>query len=74
MVNFVIFFLLVSFLIRTIFLGLVWQKAGITFSAILNVYAKGFVVDSLVALFFSISYSLYLLFLPQKLSISSVHK
>lgn len=66
LINFFISFLLVSFLIRTIFLILAWQKAGITFPATLNIYAKGLVFDSMVALFFSTAYSLYLLLLPQK--------
>lgn len=74
LINFVMFFLAVSFLIRTIFLGWVWQKAGVTFLAILTVYAKGFVFDSMVALFFSLGYSLYLLLLPQKWNNSLVNR
>ncbi|MFT3827633.1 MAG: sulfatase-like hydrolase/transferase [Chitinophagaceae bacterium] len=64
--GFIAFFLVVSFIIRSVLLLLSVQKSGIPVSAIPAIYLKGMVFDTAVALFFSIGYSLYLLLLPQR--------
>ncbi|MBE7171538.1 MAG: sulfatase-like hydrolase/transferase [Williamsia sp.] len=63
---FVAFFVFSSFLIRTLFIVLSWKKMDLSVLALAAVYAKGFVFDLAVSLYFTVLYSLYLLFLPQK--------
>lgn len=64
--NFILLFLLVSLLTRTAFLLISWSKADIDVGSIAKIYGKGMIFDTLVALFFSGGYALYLLLLPQQ--------
>ncbi|NML38004.1 sulfatase-like hydrolase/transferase [Chitinophaga sp. G-6-1-13] len=61
-------FLVLSFLVRTALLIWASPQAGLSLSGIFSAYAKGFVYDAGVALFFTIAYALYLLLLPQRLN------
>jgi phosphoglycerol transferase MdoB-like AlkP superfamily enzyme len=64
--GFVLFFLIASFIIRTILLLVSVTKTGFSALSLLHIYTIGFVYDFGVALFFVLSYSIYLLLLPQK--------
>ena len=49
--SFIVFFLVISFLTRVIFMSLCWQKANITFLALMRVMGKGLIFDTVVTLF-----------------------
>ncbi|OQP61800.1 sulfatase [Niastella vici] len=64
--NFILFFLVISFITRTVFLVLSFHKADLGFLPVLRIYGKGLVFDTIVALYFSALYAIYLLVLPQR--------
>jgi phosphoglycerol transferase MdoB-like AlkP superfamily enzyme len=72
--NFILFFLFVSFIVRTILLALSFSKAGITPFALVRIYGQGLVFDTIVALSFCAIYALYLLLLPERWNNSVVNK
>ena len=72
--NFMLFFLVISFITRTVLLILSFHKAGLSFLSGLSLYGKGLVFDTTVALYFSVLYALYLLVLPQRWNRSTVNK
>ncbi|MEC5143368.1 LTA synthase family protein [Chitinophaga sp. 212800010-3] len=61
-----IFFL--SFLVRTALLIWAFPQAGLNATDIPAIFARGFIYDAGVALFFTIGYAFYLLVLPQRLN------
>ncbi|WP_316776833.1 LTA synthase family protein [Pedobacter antarcticus] len=63
---FIITFLLVSFLVRTGLLIVSIPKVGFSLTDVFHLYLLGFVYDIGVALFLTVFYSLYLLFLPER--------
>jgi len=63
---FILLFLVASFLVRTILVMLSITKMDFSIFSLAKIYAVGFVYDFGVALFFVVTYSIYLLFLPQK--------
>jgi phosphoglycerol transferase MdoB-like AlkP superfamily enzyme len=74
LINFIWFFLLVSFIVRTILLAFSFHKADPGFLAIARIYGQGFIFDSIVALSFCAAYSLYLLLLPERWNNSVFNK
>ena len=64
--RFIQFFIVLSLVIRLIFLTQCWPKAELSIFSTITVLAKGLVFDIGVALFFSTVYSLYLLVIPIK--------
>ena len=72
--SFMLFFLGLSFLMRTVLLIEVFSKAVFTFQDILSIYWKGLIFDFGVSVFFVVPYSIYLLFLPEKWNRSLVNK
>jgi phosphoglycerol transferase MdoB-like AlkP superfamily enzyme len=74
LINFTLFFLIISFITRTILLALSLHKADLSFLSVLRIYSKGLVFDSVVALSFSALYALYLLILPQRWNRSLVNR
>ncbi len=63
---FITTFLLVSFLVRTGLLIVSIPKVGFSLTDVFHLYLLGFVYDIGVALFLTVFYSLYLLFLPER--------
>src|SRR5690349_6013301 len=74
LLNFILFFVPVSFIVRTILLIISFSKAGITPLSLARIYGQGFIYDITVALSFSALYALYLLFLPQRWNRSAINK
>lgn len=72
--NFILFFLLASFIVRTTLLILSFSKAGITPWSLVRIYGEGLIFDTIVALTFSAAYALYLLFLPERWNKSAINK
>lgn len=72
--GFFIYFLIVSFILRTTFLVISFTKADLGFIDIIKLYAKGFIFDIAVATFFCLAYSIYLLVLPQKFNNSRFNR
>ncbi|HUP12953.1 MAG TPA: hypothetical protein VM187_12090, partial [Niastella sp.] len=68
LVGFVVFFLVVSFLTRTMLLVQAGPKSDLGLLSLFRVYGKGLLFDTAVALYFCTLYSLYLLFLPRRWS------
>ncbi len=66
LVNFILFFLIISFITRTILLIEGGSKTDIGLLSLFRVFGKGFVFDLSVALFFCAAYAVYLLVLPQR--------
>jgi phosphoglycerol transferase MdoB-like AlkP superfamily enzyme len=71
---FILLFLAISFVVRTVLLIVSAKAAGITFTGLLRIYSQGFIFDLGVAVFFSVLYSIYLLLLPQKWNNSKVNR
>ena len=67
---FILFFITASFIIRTVLLIFSFSKADITIFSVLKIYGLGLIFDVGVVCFIVAAYSLYLLILPQKFSIS----
>lgn len=74
LVNFILFFLVISFITRTVFLVLAFHKADLGFLPVLRIYGIGLVFDTVVAFYFSTLYAVYLLVLPQRWNNSIVNK
>jgi phosphoglycerol transferase MdoB-like AlkP superfamily enzyme len=72
--NFILLFLAISFITRTILLILSFHKADLSFLSGLRIYGKGMIFDMVVALYFSVLYALYLLVLPQRFNRSRANK
>lgn len=72
--SFIVLFLVISFLTRVIFMSLCWQKANITFPALMRIMGKGLIFDTAVTLFLSIAYAVYLLLLPEKWNKTAFNK
>jgi len=72
--NFILFFLVISFITRTILLTWSFHKADLGLLSGLRIYGQGLIFDTVVAFFFSIAYSLYLLILPQRWNNSIVNR
>ncbi|HEY8895692.1 MAG TPA: sulfatase-like hydrolase/transferase, partial [Niastella sp.] len=66
LLGFTIFFLIISFLTRTIILVQAGPKSDLGLLSLFKVYGKGLVFDTAVALYFCTLYSIYLLLLPQR--------
>lgn len=64
--HFILFFLVISFVVRTIFLIQEGPRTNIDLLSLFRIYGKGFVFDTAVALYFCSAYAVYLLFLPQR--------
>lgn len=71
---FIVTFLLVSFLIRTGLLVVSISKTNFSITDVFHLYLMGFVYDIGVALFLTIFYNLYLLFLPVRWNNSRADK
>lgn len=71
---FICLFLLISFILRTYFFIESATEADFTVLVIMRIYFMGFLYDLGVALFLTTVYNLYLLFLPEKWSESTVNK
>lgn len=72
--RFIIYFLLVSFLIRAGLLLISLPKIDLSFLGVVKIFLTGAMFDFGVALFFSIPYTVYLLLLPTKWSNSLFNK
>jgi phosphoglycerol transferase MdoB-like AlkP superfamily enzyme len=66
LLNFILFFLVLSFITRAILLIEGGHKTDIGLLSLFRVFGKGFVFDLSVALFFCAAYAVYLLLLPQR--------
>src|ERR1044072_1373085 len=66
LLGFIIFFLVVSFLTRTMLLIQAGPKSDLGLLSLFKVYGKGLVYDTAVALYFSTLYAIYLLLLPRR--------
>ncbi|WP_160715302.1 LTA synthase family protein [Chitinophaga solisilvae] len=66
--GFIALYLILSFLVRAALLIWAFPQSGMTAANIFPVFAKGFIYDAGVSLFFTIAYALYLLVLPQRLN------
>ncbi|PWG80576.1 sulfatase [Pararcticibacter amylolyticus] len=62
----IVFFISISFLLRTGLLLNSLSKTGFTFWGILHIYLRGVIYDFAVSLFLTALYNVYLLFLPSK--------
>ncbi len=62
------FFLIASFILRSIFFLLNFAEAGISFLASFKIFGLGFLFDLAVVCFIGVAYSVYLLLLPQRLN------
>ena len=71
---FILFFVLLSAIVRTGLLFISFHKAGLTIPALVLIYCKGFLFDTATAVFLSVPYSVYLLLLPQELNRSFANK
>ena len=71
---FIVFFVISSFVTRTLFALLSWQKADFSLLSLIVICVKGFVFDLAVAFYFSVLYALYLLFLPQRWNNSGINR
>lgn len=74
LINFVLFYLSASFLVRLSLLLVSFSKADIGIAALLRIFTQGLFFDLGVASFFVLPYALYLLFFPVKKSNSIVNK
>ncbi len=72
--SFVVLFLLLSALVRTVLLLKSYHGADLSAVALSGVYLKGFLYDTATAVFISLPYSLYLLVLPEKINNSSFNR
>jgi len=66
--HFILFFIAISFVIRTILLVMSFSKADISLPALFKIFGLGLMFDAGVACFIVLVYSIYLLLLPQKLN------
>ncbi|HVI47751.1 MAG TPA: sulfatase-like hydrolase/transferase [Chitinophaga sp.] len=66
--GFIFLFLILSFVVRTALLVWAFPHSGLSVTDIVTLFARGFVYDIGIALFFTIAYALYLLLLPQRLN------
>ena len=64
--NFVLFFVLASFIVRFALLFISFSKAEVNILSLLQIFGKGLLFDIGVASFFVAPYSIYLLLLPVK--------
>jgi phosphoglycerol transferase MdoB-like AlkP superfamily enzyme len=69
-----LFFLVISLITRTVFLVMSFHKADLGFLSVMRIYAKGLIFDTVVALYFSALYAIYLLILPKRWNRSLVNK
>ncbi|THU36035.1 LTA synthase family protein [Niastella caeni] len=74
LINFILLFLVISFVTRTILLVLSFHKADLSVLSGLCIYGKGLVFDSVVAFYFCALYAIYLLVLPHRWNYSVVNK
>jgi phosphoglycerol transferase MdoB-like AlkP superfamily enzyme len=74
LVNFILFFLAISFITRTALVILSFHKADLSLLSGLRIYGKGLIFDMAVAIYCSVLYALYLLVLPQRFNRSRVNK
>ena len=74
LVSFIIFFIGISFLVRTALLSMSLGKSTFTPGDILAIYGKGFIYDLGVAVLINILYSLWLLIIPRRLNRSVVNR
>ncbi|OQP54488.1 sulfatase [Niastella yeongjuensis] len=72
--QFILFFLIISFITRTVLLAWSFQKADPGLLTCLRIYAQGLLFDTIVALCFSVVYAVYLLVLPQRWNTSYANK
>jgi phosphoglycerol transferase MdoB-like AlkP superfamily enzyme len=72
--HFILFFLVISFITRTVLLAWSFHKADPGLLTCLRIYGQGLIYDTIVALSFCVVYALYLLILPQRWNTSSVNK
>lgn len=74
LVNFVLFYLSASFLVRLSLLFISLSKADIGLISLLRIFLQGFLFDAGVASFFVLPYAIYLLLFPVKKSNSIINK
>lgn len=74
LINFVLFYLSASFLVRLSLLLVSFSKADIGIAALLRIFTQGLFFDLGVASFFVLPYAIYLLFFPVKKNNSVVNK
>lgn len=72
--HFVVLFICLSFLLRTLFLFLSFSKVEPGLTALLRIFGEGLLFDLAVAAFFVAPYALYLLIFPVKWSNSLLNK
>jgi phosphoglycerol transferase MdoB-like AlkP superfamily enzyme len=72
--TFILIFLILSFLVRVIFLIWSFGEIDTSFTTLLYTFGIGFLFDLSTVSFFALPYSLYLLLLPQKFHGSLVDK
>jgi phosphoglycerol transferase MdoB-like AlkP superfamily enzyme len=72
--HFILFFLVISFITRTVLLAWSFHKADPGLLTCLRMYGQGLIFDTIVALCFCVVYALYLLILPQRWNASPVNK
>lgn len=72
--HFILFFLAVSFLIRTVLLFWAFKKVELSFIGFLDIYGKGLIFDLATAIFFMAVYSIYLLLVPERWNRSIFNK
>jgi phosphoglycerol transferase MdoB-like AlkP superfamily enzyme len=72
--HFILFFLVISFITRTVLLTWSFHKADPGIFSCLRMYGLGLVFDTIVALCFCAVYSLYLLVLPQRWNTSLANR
>ena len=72
--HFILFFLVISFITRTVLIAWSFHKADPGLLTCLRIYGQGLIYDTIVALSFCVVYALYLLILPQRWNTSSVNK
>src|SRR4051812_45607495 len=72
--HFILFFLVISFITRTVLLAWSFHKADPGIFSCLRMYGQGLVFDTIVALCFCVVYALYLLVLPQRWNTSLANR
>ncbi|AEV97137.1 sulfatase [Niastella koreensis] len=72
--HFILFFLVISFITRTVLLAWSFHKADPGILSCLRMFGQGLIFDTIVALCFCAVYAIYLLVLPQRWNTSRVNK
>lgn len=72
--HFILFFLLVSLLVRTSLLVISIPKTDFSIASVLRIYTMGIMYDAGVAIFFSIPYAIYLALIPLKWQNSKLNR